>query len=236
MDIYRPQPQAQAIGTRVDMRDVMKEVYLWMSLGLITTAVVALVFAMTGLTVALGPLLLIAVFGQLGLVFYLSARLTKMEPAAAQRMFLIYAALMGVTMSTVFYWADLGDIYLALFSTGAMFGAMTIVGYTTETDLTKLGSILFMGLIGLVIAIVINIFVASEMLYFLISIAGVVIFTGLTAWDTQRIKNMAGQLEMQGVNSGAAAVRHVALMGALMLYLDFINLFWFILRLMSSDR
>ncbi len=235
MDIYRPQPQAQALGTRIDMRAVMLEVYLWMTLGLITTAVVALVFASTGITASLGPLLFVAVIGQIGMVFYLSARIFKMEPAVAQRMFLLYAALMGVTMSTIFYWADLGEIYLALFSTSAMFGAMTVVGYTTKTDLTKLGSILMMGLIGLIIAMVVNLFVGSSALYWLISIAGVVIFTALTAYDTQKIKNAAGQLEMQGVSSGAAAVRQIALMGALILYLDFINLFLFMLRLMSRD-
>jgi uncharacterized protein len=234
MDIYRP--QAQVLGTRVDMRAVMQEVYLWMTLGLITTAAVALVFAITGLTAALGPLLFVAIIGQLGLVFYLSARIYKMEPAAAQRTFLIYAALMGVTMSTIFYWADIGNITLALFSTTAMFGAMTVVGYTTEMDLTKMGSFLMMALIGVIVAMVINIFAASAMLDFIISIAGVVIFTGLTAYDTQKIAKSAEKLQIQGVNSGAAAVRQVALMGALILYLDFINLFLFILRLMSRRR
>ncbi len=138
-------------------------------------------------------------------------------------------------MSTIFYWADLGDIYLALFSTSAMFGAMTIVGYTTETDLTQFGSILMMGLIGLCIAMLVNLFVGSSALYWMISIAGVIIFTALTAYDTQKIKNAAQQLEMRGVSNTSAAVHQVALMGALMLYLDFINLFLFILRLMSKD-
>lgn len=235
MTLFQAEPQARAVGTRIDLRAVMLQVYLWMTLGLITTTVVALVFATTGLTASLGPLLFVAIIGQLGLVFYLSARIYKMEPAAAQRMFLIYAALMGVSMSTVFYWANLGDISLALFSTSAMFGAMTVIGFTTKTDLTKLGNILFMALIGLIIASVVNLFAGSSALYWLISLGGVIIFTGLTAYDTQRIAASAEQLQLQGVNSGAAAVRQVALMGALMLYLDFINLFWYILRLMSRD-
>ncbi len=233
MNLYRS--QAPSIGTRIDMRAVMLEVYLWMSLGLITTAIVAFALAVTGITASLGPLLFVAVIAQIGLVIYLSVRIQKMDRATAQQMFLLYAALMGVTMSTIFYWADLGDIYLALFSTSAMFGAMTIVGYTTETDLTQFGSILMMGLIGLCIAMLVNLFVGSSALYWMISIAGVIIFTALTAYDTQKIKNAAQQLEMRGVSNTSAAVHQVALMGALMLYLDFINLFLFILRLMSKD-
>ena len=162
MDLYRPQPQVSAVGTRVDLRNVMKEVYLWMTLGLITTAVVALAMAITGLTAALGPLLYVSIFGQFGLVFWLSSRITKMEPGRATTLFLVYAALMGVTLSTIFYWAALSDIYIALFATGAMFGAMSIVGYTTEVDLSKFGSLLFMALIGLLVTMVINLFIAVE--------------------------------------------------------------------------
>lgn len=235
MDIYRPQPQAGAIGTRVDMRAVMKEVYLWMTLGLVITSVVALFLAITGITEALGPGLFIAPIAQIGLVFWMSARIFKMNPARATTVFLIYAALMGVTMSFVFYWAALTDIYLALFATGAMFGAMSIVGYTTSVDLSRMGSLLFMALIGLIVASIINIFVASSALYWLVSFAGVLIFTGLVAYDTQWIKNSAMQLEMQGQNSGAAVVRQLAIMGALKLYLDFVNLFLFILRILSRE-
>jgi FtsH-binding integral membrane protein len=236
MDIYRPQPQAGALGVRVDLRAVMKEVYLWMSLGLITSTVVALLFAVTGLTEAIFPVLMIAPFVQIGLVWYLSARIHKMEAQRAVTMFLVFAAVMGVTLSTIFYWASLADIYLALFATSAMFGAMTIVGYTTQVDLSKMGGILFMALIGLIIASVVNIFLASETLYWLVSYAGVLIFVGLTAYDTQWIKNNAQRLEVQGVNSGAAVVRQLAVIGALKLYLDFINLFLFILRIISRDR
>ncbi|MEW6578506.1 MAG: Bax inhibitor-1/YccA family protein [Chloroflexota bacterium] len=234
MNIYRP--QATALGTRVDMRAVMKEVYLWMTLGLLTSAIVALVFAFSGLTEAIFPMLIVAPFAQIGLVWYLSARITRIEASRATNLFLLFAALMGVTLSTIFYWAALTDIYLALFATGAMFGAMSIVGYTTEMDLSRLGSLLFMALIGLIIASIVNIFLASETLYWVVSYAGVLIFVGLTAYDTQWIKRQAGQLETQGINTGAAVVRQVAIIGALKLYLDFINLFLFILRIVSRER
>ncbi len=234
MDIYRPQPQARALGERVDFRAVMKEVYLWMTVGLITSAVIAAFFAVTGLTESLGPLLFVAIIAELGLVIYLSVRITKMSGQRATNVFLLYAALNGVTLSTVFFYADLTDIYLALFATGAMFAAMTIVGYTTSVDLTKYGGFLLMALIGLIIASVVNIFFASETLYWIVTYAGVLIFTALTAYDTQWIKRNAQSLEMQGVHSGAALVRQVAIIGALKLYLDFVNLFLYILRIVSD--
>ncbi|HVO71220.1 MAG TPA: Bax inhibitor-1/YccA family protein [Aggregatilineaceae bacterium] len=236
MDIYRPQPQAGALGVRVDLRAVMKEVYLWMTLGLVTSAVVALVLAVTGLTAAIFPVLIIAPIAQIGLVWYLSARIQRMEAQRATMLFLVFAAVMGITLSTIFYWASLTDIYLALFATGAMFAAMSIVGYTTQIDLSRLGSLLFMALIGLIVASVVNLFVASNALYWLVSYAGVVIFVGLTAYDTQWIKRSAQQMELQGVNSGAAVVRQIAIIGALKLYLDFINLFLFILSIIGNRR
>jgi FtsH-binding integral membrane protein len=236
MDIYRPQPQASALGVRVDLRAVMKEVYLWMTLGLVTSAVVALVLAATGLTAAIFPVLIIAPFAQIGLVWYLSARIQKMEAQRATTLFLVFAAVMGITLSTIFYWASLTDIYLALFATGAMFAAMSVVGYTTQIDLSRLGSLLFMALIGLIVASVVNLFVASQTLYWLVSYAGVLIFVGLTAYDTQWIKRNAEQMELQGVNSGAAVVRQIAIIGALKLYLDFINLFLFILSIIGNRR
>jgi hypothetical protein len=180
--------------------------------------------------------LIVTPFVQIGLVWYLSARIHKMEAQRATTMFLVFAAVMGISLSTVFYWAALADIYLALFATGAMFGAMSIVGYTTQIDLTKMGSFLFMALIGLIVASIVNIFLASETLYWLVTYAGVLIFVGLTAYDTQWIKNSALRLETQGVGSGAAVVRQLAIIGALHLYLDFINLFMYILRIVSRDR
>jgi FtsH-binding integral membrane protein len=236
MDIYRPQAQVGALGTRVDLRAVMKQVYLWMTLGLLTSAVVALLFSVTGLTEAIFPVLIVAPFVQIGLVWYLSARIEKMEAQRASMLYLLFAGVMGLSLSTIFYWANLGDIFLALFATGAMFGAMSIVGYTTSVDLSRYSSLFLMALIGLIIASVVNLFLASETLYWIVSYAGVLIFVALTAYDTQKIKRYAEQLEIQGVSSGAAVVRQVAIIGALSLYLDFVNLFLFILRIVSRER
>lgn len=234
MDIYRPEQQAATLGRRVDMRAVMKEVYLWMTLGLLTSAVVAAVFVVTDLTtILMGPGLLIAFAIELGLVFYLAARLGKMSAQRAATLFLLYAAVNGATLSLIFFTIALADIYLALFATGAMFAAMSMIGYTTEIDLTRFRGLFLMALIGLVIAMVINLFVASSGLYWLVSIAGVLIFTGLTAYDTQWIKRNAAQMEAHGVGQGDTLVRRVAIMGALKLYLDFVNLFLFILRMTS---
>lgn len=235
MDLYRPQSYASALGARVDLRAVMKEVYLWMTLGLATTTIVALVFAVSGLTAALAPLLLVVMIAQIGMVWYLGSRIMRMDVQRATTVFLIYTAMMGITLSTIFYWASLSDIYLSLIATAAMFGAMSILGYTTQMDLSKMGSLLFMALIGVIVASIVNIFVASSALYWLVSVAGVLIFTGLTAYDTQRIKRMAEQVSVQGT-SEATLVRRVAIFGALALYLDFINLFLFILRIMNGRR
>jgi FtsH-binding integral membrane protein len=234
MNIYRPQSQSVVVGERLDLRAIMREVYIWMTMGLATSALVAVFFAATGLTVTLAPVLMIAMFAEIGLVWYLSARIMKMTAQRATTMFLLYAALNGATLSFIFYWADLTDIYLALFATGAMFAAMSIVGYTTQIDLSRFGSYLFMALIGLIVASVINICLASSALYWLVTYAGVLIFVALTAYDTQWIKRTAQQLEVQGVSNADVAVRRVAIIGALHLYLDFINLFIYILRIIND--
>jgi uncharacterized protein len=237
MDIYRPQAQQVAVaGRSVDMQAVMRQVYMWMTAGLALTFGLALVFYTTGLAAALGPLLFVAMIAELVLVFWLAARIFKMPAERATRLFLAYAALNGLTMSVVFYFANLPEILLALFATGAMFGAMSIIGYTTEVDLSQFRGILLMALIGLIVASIANIFFASATLYWIVTYAGVLIFVGLTAYDTQWIKRSASQIEMQGVSSEAAIVRQVAIIGALKLYLDFVNLFIYILRIVSSDR
>jgi len=233
MDIYRPQPQAAVIGSRVSMREVMQQVYLWMMTGLGLSALVAVLLA-TVLTEALVPLLLPAVVVELVLVLYLSMRITKMSAERATTVYLAYAALNGVTLATIFFWASLTDIWLALFATGAMFAAMSIIGFTTNVDLSGMRSYLLMGLIGLIIASVVNIFWASSTLYWIVTYAGVLLFVALTAYDTQWIKRMAIEIEVAGMSSGEATVRRVAIIGALKLYLDFINLFLYILRIVSD--
>src|SRR5690606_3792472 len=233
MDIYRPQPQAAVIGSRVSMREVMQQVYLWMMAGLGLSALVAVLLA-TVLTEALVPLLLPAVVVELVLVLYLSMRITKMSAERATTVYLAYAALNGVTLATIFLWASLTDIWLALFATGAMFAAMSIIGFTTNIDLSGMRSYLLMGLIGLIVASVINIFWASSALYWIVTYAGVLLFVALTAYDTQWIKRTATEIEVAGMSSGEATVRRVAIIGALKLYLDFINLFLYILRIVSD--
>src|SRR5690606_38728114 len=218
------------IGSRVSMREVMQQVYLWMMAGLGLSAVIAVFFA-TVMTEALLPVLLPVVVVEVGLVIYLSMRIMKMSAQRATGVYLLYAALNGVTLSNVFFWASLADIWLALVAAGAMFAAMSIIGFTTNMDLSGMRSYLLMGLIGLIIASVINIFWASSTLYWIVTYAGVLLFVALTAYDTQWIKRAATEIEVSGMSSGEATVRRVAIIGALKLYLDFINLFLYILRI-----
>jgi len=228
----------QASYAPADVRDVrvtafLSKVYGWMFLGLLVTAG-------TAVTVASSPaliktlilnrgLLLLMVFAQLGLVIYLSVRVNKMAPAMAAGLFLVYSALVGITTSSIFMVYTGASIVSAFVIAGGMFGAMAVFGTLTKRSLAGVGQFMFMGLIGLVIASIVNIFLFNDMLSFVISVVGVVVFTGLTAWDAQRLKHMAVALPDGRV--GAYAV-----VGALSLYLDFINLFFFILRLMGGRR
>ena len=166
----------------------------------------------------------------LGIVFYMSFGINKMSSAKAQTVFWIFAALMGLSLSWILLVYTGASVARVFFITSATFGAMSIYGYTTKRDLTKLGSFLMMGLIGIIIASIVNIFMKSSMMYFVISILGVLIFVGLTAYDTQKIKNMYAASDT-GELMGKKAV-----MGALTLYLDFINLFIMLLRLFGQRR
>ena len=165
-----------------------------------------------------------------GIVFYISFGIKKMSAAKAQTVFWVFAALMGLSLSWILLVYTGASVARVFFITSATFGAMSIYGYTTKRDLTKLGSFLMMGLIGIIIASVVNIFMKSTMMYFVISILGVLIFVGLTAYDTQKIKNMYLASDT-GEIMGKKAV-----MGALTLYLDFINLFIMLLRLFGQRR
>lgn len=221
-----------------DVRDVrvtafLSKVYGWMFLGLLVTAG-------TAVAVASSPLLISAIFGnrivfwilvlgQLGLVFYLSARVEHMAPATAAGLFVLYSAMVGVTSSVIFLIYTGASIVSAFVIASGMFGAMAVFGTFTKKSLAGVGQFMFMGLIGLVIASIVNIFFLSNMLSFVISVVGVIVFTGLTAWDAQRLKEMAVALPEGRVGS-------FAVVGALSLYLDFINLFFFILRLFGGRR
>lgn len=171
---------------------------------------------------------LVAMFAPLGLVLFLSFRINKMQTSTAQTTFWIYAALMGVSLSSILFLYTGASIAKTFFVTAAAFGSLSLYGYTTKRNLTGMGSFLIMGLFGLIIASVVNIFLQSGMMDFIISIAGVLIFAGLTAYDTQKIKLM--YLESDGNDTATKK----AIMGALSLYLDFINMFLFLLRFMGN--
>jgi FtsH-binding integral membrane protein len=175
-------------------------------------------------------LMWVVMLAPLGVVFYMSFGIRKMSAAKAQMTFWIFAALMGASLSSIFLVYTGESITRVFFITAGTFGAMSIYGYTTKRDLTKLGSFLMMGLIGIIIASIVNIFMKSTMMYFVISILGVLIFVGLTAYDTQKIKNM------YSVSDSGEIMGKKAVMGALTLYLDFINLFIMLLRLFGQRR
>jgi FtsH-binding integral membrane protein len=213
---------------------VMNQVYAWMTAGLLVTGAIAMF-------VASSPALISLIFGvpflffgliiaELALVWILSANIGRMAPATATAMFLGYSALNGLTLSAIFLAYTSASIASTFFVTAGTFGAMSAVGYFTKRDLSGMGGFLFMALIGLILASIVNIFWANSTLYWIITYAGVLIFVALTAYDTQKIKNM-----IAGVRDETGE-RRVAIFGALTLYLDFINLFLFLLRILGNRR
>ena len=219
--------------TSVAQRGVMQQVYAWMTAGLLTTGAVAFFAANSGITESLArtPLLFFGLFiAQIAVVWFLSARISRMAPAAAIGTFLGYSMLSGLTLSPILFAYTSQSIASTFFVTGGTFGVMSAFGYLTKADLSKMGSILFMALIGFLIASVVNIFLASSALYWILTYAGIAIFVGLTAWDTQKIKRMS----MNVTNETDA--QRVGIIGALTLYLDFINLFLLLLRILGDRR
>jgi len=177
-----------------------------------------------------GPLTIVLFLATLGLVFFMSFRINRLQPSTALGLFMLYAGLLGLMLASVFLSYTGTSITRVFFISAASFGALSLYGYTTQRNLSPIGSFLIMGLFGLVIAMVVQMFLQSAILNFLISIAGVLIFAGLTAWDTQQIK------EMYDVSDDGTIAGRKAVMGALRLYLDFINLFLMLLRLMGDRR
>ena len=228
------------------LRAYMLKVYNYMTTGLLLTGLIAyffgkasvvtndagqiVAFTQLGVTLFGSPLKWIVMLAPLGFVFYLSARINKMSVSSAQITFWIFSAIMGLSLASLFIQFTGASIARVFFITSGTFAAMSLYGYTTKRDLTKFGGFLFMGLIGIIIASLVNLFFQSSALQFAISIIGVLVFVGLTAYDTQSIKNMyyAGDSE----NTGSKK----ALMGALRLYLDFINLFILLLQLFGQRR
>lgn len=220
------------VGIDVGLRDYMLRVYNYMAGGLAITGVVAYAAAASGLyqKIAGTGLYWVVVFAPLALVLLLSFRIQSMSLGAAQATFWAYAGLVGLSLSGLFIVYTGASIAQTFFITAAMFLAMSLYGYTTRTDLMRFGSFLFMGLIGIVIAGVVNLFLHSPGIQFAISIIGVLVFVGLTAWDTQRIK------EMYFAGDSQVVAGKKAIMGALSLYLDFINLFMLMMQFMGQRR
>lgn len=238
--MYNQQPPQMQIGEselQGTFAAAMSRVYLWMFLGLLVTTASAL------FTVSFDPLLRL-IFStpiipiglfvvEIVLVMAISGLINRVSPVVALTLFFIYAAVNGLTLSVIFLAYSLGSLVLTFGICALLFGFMSVVGFTTKQDLTSWGKILLIGLVGIIIASIVNFFLASTILEIIISYLGVAIFLGLTVYDTQRIKNMTLHGLMQG---DSLVVNRVGVMGALKLYLDFINLFLFLLRILGGRR
>lgn len=214
---------------------LMRKVFVWMTLAL----------AITGLTaygVATSPTILSLIFSskvtffgliiaEFALVFAISGAINRLSLSTATLLFILYSVINGATLSTIFFAFSVATIGKVFFITAGTFGAMALVGYTTKTDLTSMGKLLFMALLGIIIASVVNMFVGSSGLDLILSYVGVLVFVGLTAYDTQKIKQMC-----QTAPDAGESAQKLALIGALSLYLDFINLFLYLLRIFGNNR
>ena len=224
----------RAAGALIDegLRAYMQRVYGYMAGGLTLTGIVAYAAAVSGFyqSIAGTPLIWVVMLAPLAFVFVLSFGIQRMSAGTATMLFWVYAAVMGLSLGSIFLVYTGASIARVFFITAATYGAMSLYGYTTKTDLSRFGSFLLMGVVGIVIASIVNIFLQSSGFQFVISVIGVLVFVGLTAYDTQRIKEM--YLES---DTGEAAGKK-AVMGALSLYLDFINLFTMLLQLFGQRR
>ncbi len=230
---FMTQAQVRTADIDVGLRSYMLRVYNYMSCALALTGAVAF-FVSTSPTMMQTiygtPLMWVVFLAPLGLVFYLSARIHRMSAARAQTLFWVYAALVGLSLASIFVVYTGESLTRVFFITAGAFAGLSLVGYTTKKDLSGMRTFLFMGVIGLVLAMVVNMFLASSGLQLLISLAGVLIFAGLTAYDTQKIKLMYAE------SDGNEVAGKKAVMGALRLYLDFLNMFLFLLHIFGSAR
>jgi len=236
----------RAAAVDAGLRAYMLRVYNYMAAAVALTGVVAYatfnaavvtdasgkITALTpfGQTIFSGPLSIVLLLGTLGLVFFISFRINRLQYTTAMTLFMLYAALLGVTLSSIFLAYTGASITRVFFISAASFGALSLYGYTTQRDLSPMGSFMIMGLFGIIIASLVNIFLKSSGLDWAISVIGIGVFAGLTAWDTQRIKEMYDSMDDDGT------MGRKAIMGALSLYLDFINLFLMLLRLVGDRR
>ena len=232
---YEAMTREEQLGMSAAFPALMRKVYVWMAMALAITAI-------TAYGVASSPALTSLIFGnkliffgliiaELVLVFWVSARIEKLSLTKATLMFIVYSVLNGATLATIFFAYSPEIITKTFFVTAGTFGAMAIYGYFTKSDLSSWGKLLIMAVIGLIIAGLVNIFLRSSLMDLVVSVIGVLIFVGLTAYDSQKIKRML----MMQADMGETAQK-VALMGALSLYLDFINLFLYLLRLFGRER
>lgn len=222
---------ASTVDTQARIGAFLRSVYGWMFAGLALTAMAALWVKVSPAMqqIVFSGAMWVLIVAELGLVLWLSFRIQKMSPAAAASAFLVYSLLNGLTISVVLFAYTSAAVYQAFAVTAGTFGVMSIYGLVTKRDLTSWGSFFFMGLIGVILASVVNIFLRSSALEMTISVIGVFVFVGLTAYDTQKLKAYA-------LHAEGERVTNFAVIGALALYLDFINLFLFILRLMGGRR
>jgi FtsH-binding integral membrane protein len=234
-ELYKMINEKEATIASASFPALMRKVYTWMALALVITGV-------TAYGVAHSPAMMQLIYGnslvmwgliivELALVFIVSGMINRLSLTTATLLFILYSVVNGATLSVIFLGYSQSVIAKTFFITAGMFGAMSFYGYVTKQDLSSIGKILFMALIGLIIATIVNLFVRSSMFDMILSYIGVVIFVGLTAWDTQKIKQML--LMADGMDEG---VQKIALMGALSLYLDFINLFLYLLRIFGGNR
>ncbi len=222
--------QDQGFAFEKSEQTFIQRVYQWMAAGLAFTGAVAMWVATSPafLQALSGGMFFVLMIAEIGLVFWLSSRALQMSPTAAIGAFLVYSGLNGLTLSFIFLVYTSASIASVFFITAGTFAAVSLYGWVTKQDLTSMGSFFFMGLIGLIIASVVNIFFRSPALYWVISYVGVALFIGLTAYDTQQLKRIH--------QSGAGSTDQMAILGALKLYLDFINLFLMLLRIFGRRR
>ena len=225
---------AEAVQIDEGLRAYMLRIYNYMASGLALTGIIAMATAQSESMMQIifggGALMWIVMLSPLGFVLALSFGINKMKASTAQAVFWGFAAVMGLSMASIFAIYTGTSIARVFFITAGTFAGMSLYGYTTKRDLTGLGSFLFMGLIGIILASIVNMFLQSSAMHFVISVIGVLVFVGLTAYDTQKIKNMYSELD------GSETASKKAIMGALTLYLDFSNLFMMLLRLFGDRR
>ncbi len=232
----RPRPLSYATaGTGAGtVAAFMNAVYAWMGVGLGVTALVAWV---TSQSAAMSQMVfqpitfIVLIIAELALVWYVTSAINRLSVGTATALFILYSALNGLTLSVIFLQYKLGTVGAAFLITGGTFGITSFIGFVTKKDLSGLGGLCFMALIGLILASIVNIFVSNEMLFWIINYAGVLIFVGLTAYDTQKIKQFAYQTQGDALAAGRMSV-----LGSLILYLDFINLMIFMLRILGGKR